>query len=221
MKKTGTVLGGCAASLLAIAAFLTFLTEPAGTRAELKQYLREHLTKTRPISEYAFCASGDRAGMLYVLGGSQESLQAKLVVAANLYHRGVSTKIVVFSNPGITEFDPLLGRNLKNDEWVIKKLTTRGVRITDIDLVHIGRGIFGTLTEARAVTGIAAERGCRRMILVTSSHHSKRTWMSFSKFLQGSGIDLYLYSSTENTQLVGLLLECAKLVLYKTILLLY
>jgi hypothetical protein len=39
----------------------------------------------------------------------------------------VAYKILIMTEPGITEYSPDLDRNLTNDEWVVMKLISIGV----------------------------------------------------------------------------------------------
>jgi hypothetical protein len=56
-----------------------------------------------------------------------------------------------------------------------------GVKKKDIELVSIPSGYFGTLSEGRGITSVAAARGYQGLILVTSSRHTKRVLFAFSR----------------------------------------
>ena len=125
------------------------------------------------------------------------------------------------SVPGITEFDPSLGRNLTNDEWAIKQLTGFGVSKEDVEQVSLKKGPLGTFTEAKDISEIASKRGYKRLILVTSQYHTKRTWITFSKMSENRNITLSIYPANDPVGLHSLLYEYLKLVLYKNIVLPY
>jgi len=131
-----------------------------------------------------------------------------------LYHRGLCKRIMSLSRPGITEYDHNLHRNLTNDEWFIDKLVGRGVKKEDIELVPVKHSFFGTLTEAKSITDTASKMGYKNLTLVTSPHHTMRTWLAFSKYAKERGIVLYLYASNYHAALYELIFEYLKLVLY-------
>lgn len=186
---------------------------------EFKTYLTKQVTRVKPLQNRLHKVSSRSNSVIYVLGGSQDSLISKFGTAAALYHHGLCKKILFLSNPGITEYDPLLGRNLTNDEWAVKRLVAFGVNREDIEPVLFNKGFFGTITEARGVSGIAVKRGYQQVILITSQYHTRRTLITFSKMLQNRNIEISLYAANEPARLQSLLYEYLKLVLYKNIVL--
>ena len=153
------------------------------------------------------------------MGGTPESLLRKFAVASSLYRSGVACKILIMTEPGITEYSPDLDRNLTNDEWAVMKLASVGVKKKDIEMVSIPSGYFGTLSEARGITSVAAARGYQGLILVTSSYHTKRALFAFSRSSVGHPIDLFIYGADEETSLGILLIESVKLIVYENLLL--
>ncbi len=157
--------------------------------------------------------------IIYVLGGSQKSLEYRFKIAASLYKNCQAHKILIFSRPGITEYDPLLGRNLTNNEWAIRRLEELGVQKEYIEPLSIKYVFFGTLAEARRVSREVINRNYDVLILVTSSYHTKRVFESFSNYLNNKGISVFTYSSDDSPELWGLFLEYFKLLLYRNIIL--
>lgn len=188
---------------------------------EFKTYLTKQLTRVEPLRHTSHKVSSRSNSVIYVLGGSQESLKARFETAAQLAHQGFSKRILLLSEPGITEFDPSLSRNLTNDDWAIKQLTGLGIKKEDTELVSLKKGFFGTLSEARDISEIASKRGYKRLILVTSQYHTKRTWITFSKMFENRNITLSIYAANDPVRLRSLLYEYLKLVLYKNIVLPY
>jgi len=182
---------------------------------EIKLLLLERLTKIKPLPEKFYDHSSETNNVLYVLGSSERSLSGKFKAAAELYHVGRCKKILILSREGITRYDPLLSRNLTNDEWAVNQLMKFGVEEKDIEPVAIKRGFFGTLTEAKDISDIALRRGYKNLILVTSLSHTMRTWLSFSKFLRDKGTTLYIYGSNDSISLSNLLIEYIKYFIYK------
>jgi hypothetical protein len=121
--------------------------------------------------------------LLYVLGG-QSCLKQKYVVAADLFYKGYTKKIMVLSVPGITEYNASLDRNLTNDEWSIKQLKSLGMLQKDIEFVYIPDNYFGTLSEAKTIDEFAIKREMKRIILICSSYHSKKGLVIFFSFFE-------------------------------------
>lgn len=156
--------------------------------------------------------------VVYALGGTPESLQAKFIVAARLIREGRATRVLVLSQQGPMEFSPVLGRNLTANEWALARLGALGVAAGAVDLVEVEQGFFGTWSEAKTLIPYARQRGYARLILVTSAYHSRRTWESFSVASGDAAADLYLYLSDEPSYLRHTLPELIKLHLYRILL---
>lgn len=153
---------------------------------------------------------------IYVLGGGQDSLRVKYATVASLYHTGIGKKVMILHVPGITEYDKALGRNLTNDEWSLKQLLNLGLAREDIETITIPMGYFGTYSEARKVADIIRRTGVRKLILVCSSYHTKRVFITFSAML--TGVVIEIHPAYEKVGLGLLLNEYVKLIFYKNIL---
>ena len=152
--------------------------------------------------------------LIYVLGGNQDSMVKRFQKAASLYHKGFSKKILILSRPGITEFSPELGRNLTNNEWAIRELEKLNVRKEDIEPVSMEKKAFGTLSEAKGLSGIVRKRGCNRLILVTSDYHTRRVLHTFMKYGSDNSFELYVYGSKDEKNIRYLFSEYMKLFIY-------
>jgi len=180
-----------------------------GSKTELKQYLMNQLTRMENVPPGTTCDTA------YVLGSSPPSLLLKFKKVASLYRQGRCKKILIPHRPGITEYNPQLGRNLANDEWSIRQLERLGIPERSIQLVNIKKGFFGTYSEAKTVSSFAVHRGYKSLLLVTALHHTRRTLASFESFLQAHPTKLYIEASSEKAGLHELLLEFLKLQIYK------
>ena len=157
--------------------------------------------------------------IIYVLGGGQDSLRTRFRKASVLYHKGLCNKILFLSRTGTTEFYSYIGRNLTNDEWSIRELERFQVRKEDIEVVRIPKEIFGTASEAKNLSEIVGGKDFNRLILVTSSYHTKRAFTAFSHFATDRHLELFIYGSEDNAGLRVLLQEYTKLFLYEKIVL--
>jgi len=186
---------------------------------DVKGILHEQLIVPHGVSEIQSRCRQPECSFIYVLGGSEGSLRERFNIAARLYHEKVAVKLMTLSRPGITAYDPVRGRNLTNDEWSREELIRLGVRSSDIEVIYAGEGFFGTLAEAKEVARLTPGRGYRRLILVTSEHHTRRAWLAFSTTLAGQGIEVYAYMARDREDLAILAEEYVKLIVYRSFLL--
>jgi len=195
---------GVIALMLALAGGLLF-------QHRIARVVLEQLTYVRHLPESGFVEKD----VAYVLGGTTESLNAKLRVAAQLFRARRVARLLVLSQPSIMEFSPSLGRNLTANEWMIESARSLGVEVGALEFVPIEDGFFGTWSEARSLARWVRERGYRRLVLVTSPFHSRRVWESFSHTVEQPDSRLFLYASDEWAGLRQLLTEYGKLTVYR------
>jgi len=223
LNKTQTKKSLIYAGIITIIAFLAILLflnlEGFPGHKEFKVFLMKRLVKEEHLSANYSDPHSKPKNVIYVLGGGQKSLKHRFKAAANLYHKGSAEKILILSRQGITEYDLLLKRNLTNNEWAINKLIELGVKKEDIEAVQIEEGFFGTLSEAKSIPQIVKGRGYSNLILVSSSYHTMRVWVSFSKFAEDKELDLFIYRAEDHANLIGLLFEYFKLIFYERFLL--
>ena len=201
---------------IAVCAFLIssfvlwLISEPSSAfRANLKDLMRKELIRIdlKPSKKIV--------DAIYILGGPQSSLKLKFKKAAELYHKGISKKILILSRPGKTEYSSLLGRNLTNDEWAIWKLEELGIPKNSIEPISIAPDFFGTLTEAKGISGLLKRRGYKSTILISSPYHTHRVKVSFEKFLKDHNVTFYVQGSGERRLLRQLIIELFKLKIYE------
>ena len=162
--------------------------------------------------------SGTKVDAIYVLGGSQRSLDIKYKKAAELFHKGMCKRIWVLSRPGKTEYSSFLGRNLTNDEWSILKLKEFGVPEEDVEAIKIKEGFFGTFSEAKAISSIIKSRGYEDIVLISSYDHTYRAKISFDNFSKDRNTSIYIQGSGEKLLLRNLIVEFIKLKIYQCLL---
>ncbi|MEA3435258.1 MAG: YdcF family protein [Thermodesulfobacteriota bacterium] len=171
--------------------------------------------------------SGTKVDAIYVLGGSQTSLELKYKTASELYHKGICKRIWILSRSGITEYSASMGRNLTNNEWSILKLTEFGVPAECIEPIKINEGFFGTFTEAKGISSLIKKQGYKSLLLIASPEHLYRAEISFDNFLKDQNISIYACPVKSGFYLTGvkgssgrvllrdLLLEFIKLKVYQ------
>ena len=157
----------------------------------------------------------ERSLVAYVLGGTQESLSYKWKTVGRLYAEGAVGKILILHRPGITEYSPVLGRNLTNDEWAVGKLKEEGVTAEAVEFVPVPPATFDTFAEARVISALASSRQVKRLVLVTSRHHTERVRISFSHFDADDTFESYIYGSEERAGIMELLRENLTLRIYR------
>lgn len=156
----------------------------------------------------------DASLVAYVLGGTQESLSYKWKTVGRLYAEGAVGKILILHRQGITEYSPALGRNLTNDEWAVGKLKEEGVTAEALEFVPVPPATFDTFAEARVISALARSRRVKRLVLVSSTHHTRRVWLSFSHFKTDNAFESFIVGSEERASAFELLLENMKLGIY-------
>ena len=163
------------------------------------EYLLQRLTFVRHLPE----SPSSPSDAVYVLGGTSDSVRARLGRAAGLIGSRKATRV-------------LLGA--RKDECGLESL--RALRLgIEAECVAFEEAFFGTWSEAKALSRIVRERGYRRLILVTSPSHGRRVWESFSSTIEQPDGRLYLYLSDEPVDRHNLLREYVKLLVYRAVLL--
>jgi DUF218 domain len=187
----------------------------AGMWADATTQWTEELAFERRLSSGDLGHAAGFSCVAYVLGGGQESLLPRLRTAGHLFATGAVGRILVLHRPGITEFSAVQGRNLTNDEWVVRHLVKLGVAAERIEFVSVPSAAFSTLAEARVVSGLVRSTNARCLVLVSSRHHTKRVMCSFSHFNRDNRLDLYVYGADERVGLFEQLSETVKLLTYR------
>ena len=146
-------------------------------------------------------------------------MRYKFETVGRLYAEGAARNILILHRPGITEYNPALGRNLTNNEWATGKLEEAGVAVDDVEFVPVSTATFDTFAEARVISALARSRRVKRLLLISSTHHTKRVWLSVSHFNPDNAFEFYTYGSEERAGIPELLLENLKLRMYKYVIL--
>jgi hypothetical protein len=151
----------------------------------------------------------------YILGSTQDSLSYKWKTVGRLYAEGSVRKFLILHRPGITEYSPVLGRNLTNDEWAVGKLKEEGVAGETVEFVSAPPAAFDTFAEAKVVSALVRSRQVKRLVIITSRHHTERVRLSFSYFNVDNAFESYIYGSEEKVGIMELLRENLTLRIYR------
>ena len=190
-----------------------------GLEERLMLHLMKGLVFERPLSPDNPGDPHVEPSVVYILGGTQESLKYKFTIAGRLYAERGAAKIFMLHRPGITEYSPGLGRNYTNDEWAAAQLRKEGVAAENVEFVPVSPATFDTFAEARVVSALARSRRVKRLVLISSTHHTRRVWLSFSPFNADNAFDPYTYGSEERAGISELLMEHLKLRMYRYVVL--
>ncbi len=159
-------------------------------------------------------ARGDAA---YVLAGGH-AIWERLRAASDLYHLGRVPQILLMDvRRDDGTFFPA-GRNWSATEWALGYLEWLGVPRDRVRVLPPADGGLGTLAEARLVRDHAA--GARRLVLVTSAPHTRRTLLAFRRTLPAD-VEVTVYAATtflDSEELFRpLFLEYVKLLVYAVV----
>jgi uncharacterized SAM-binding protein YcdF (DUF218 family) len=190
-----------------------------GFENRLISYLRKGIVFEHHLPRDSGGRLPDASSAVYILGGRQDSMRYKCETVGRLYAQGAAREVLVLHRSGITEYRPALGRNLTNDEWVAEKLKEEGVPTQNVEFVPVPPSSFDTFAEARVITALARSRRVKRLVLVSSTHHTRRVWLSFSHFNEDNTFESYTYGSGESVGISELLMEHLKLRMYRYIVL--
>ncbi len=218
MTRFGYFLKSVFLSRLSIAVFavsaagLLLLGSSGLFRSNLKDYLSNRLIACDTLKP------GDLVDIVYILGGSQKSLKFKFKTAADLYHQGICKKIWLLSRSGVTEYSPLLQRNLTNDEWALLNMVNLGIPAKNIEPIELKEGFFGTYSEAKGITALLKEKKYKNILLISAPYHTRRVKISFNNFLQDQDVSVYVQASSEKLFLRHFIVEFIKLKIYQYLL---
>jgi uncharacterized SAM-binding protein YcdF (DUF218 family) len=175
-----------------------------------KVFLTSYLSTTDTLPDNSCDA-------LYILGGSPRSTYKHLITASELYKRKMTSCILLFKKNSKTEYDPILHRNLTNNEWEIRYLKKWGVPDSAIKTVPVHEKFFGTLSEAQDLSSYFIGNKYKSVILVSSPCHSRRLSNCFRHYLKSSGIKISVQGSDDPFYMRELIFETIKVQVYKAV----
>jgi uncharacterized SAM-binding protein YcdF (DUF218 family) len=156
-----------------------------------------------------------RGDVAYVMSAGA-ALYERLRDASDLYHMGRIPRILLMDVPrDYGTFYPA-GRNWTATEWAVGYLEWLGVPRDRVIVLPAARGWLGSLQEARLVA--AHLDGARRVVVVTSAPHTRRSLLAFRRTLPPDvEVTVHAATSFDDTEeyFRPLLLEYVKLLVYE------
>ena len=162
-----------------LTAFVCLLAALAGC-----PYAGRFLIIDRPIQ---------KADALVVLAGAQVD---RWLESVDLYREGYAPQILL--SPGYEDplGDQLRAQGIRFPRQIdVQRDAMLQLGIPPAAIETMPRGYDNTADEAAGVRTIAQARGWRRVIVVTSKYHTRRSLFAFERELRGTGIDVQVRGS--------------------------
>jgi len=153
--------GGIFLRLLSLLLFLAFLGLVYMVRHPLLRLAGQFWVLDEPT---------ERADVIIVLGDDNYTGD-RATHAADLYHAGLAPQVVASGR--------LLRPYAGVSEMIERDLESRGVPATSI--VKFSHRAANTREEAEALAGLVANRGWKRILVVTSNYHARRARFIFGR----------------------------------------
>jgi uncharacterized SAM-binding protein YcdF (DUF218 family) len=134
-----------------------------------------------------------RGDACYVLAGGG-ALWERLDAAADLVQMGRVKHILLMKDDKRGQYSFKDNRSWNRTEWAADYLAWRGVPADRIRWIPQTEGMFGTLTEARAVARHLPQ-GVKTLVVVSSAPHLRRSMLALRRTLP-VGVALVPYAAT-------------------------
>jgi uncharacterized SAM-binding protein YcdF (DUF218 family) len=167
---------------------------------KIRMIIKSNLTISNKIPDYEI-------DILYILGGSVQSMFHHIKTASYIYKTGNIKKIVYYNT-----------NNDNRNKLTERMLQKGGVLKQDIEPLAVKSGILGTMSEACAIADYMRKNSYKSIILVSSPCHTRRVDFSFGKILEPVGISIYVTGSKDKFTVREMILEMIKLTVYQLIL---
>ena len=174
--------------------------------------LETYLVFEKPVTQ---------ADAIVVMAGSPAE---RLPAASFLYKQGTATKIILTNDGVFSSWSELFQRNLYEIEWAEQALIKAG--IPEQAIVKLPFSESGTYFDAKHAVEYALDKKINSLVIVTSDHHTRRTYWTFNLMANELDIELGIYPASP-FELVGenvlysykraklLFVEFIKLIYYK------
>ena len=151
----------------------------------------------------------------YVLAGGG-SLWERLDAAADLVQMGRVGFILLMKDDSISQFSFKANSSWTRTQWAADYLAWRGISADKIQWIPQSAGLFGTLTESRAIAK-NLPKDVKSLVVVSSAPHMRRVQLAFNRSL-ASDVTVIPYAATsfQNSYEIynPIWLEYLKLIVY-------
>jgi len=137
------------------------------------------------------------ADAIIILSGSSTYVE-RAARAADLYRAGRAPLVVLTNDGVISGWDHREERNPFYYELSARRMQQQGVPADRITLAP-GQAL-GTYDESVLLRDFAVTHGLKRLLIVTSSYHSRRALWSMRRACEGSGIEVGIDSAPPGWQ---------------------
>ena len=141
-------------------------------------FLAERLIVEKPL---------DQADAILVLGGSKVYLE-RTNKAAELYKKGVAPKILLTDDGGRGGWSSVEQRNPPYVDLAKRELLAQGVPVENIEILQ--PQVSGTISEAQNLRKKIEETNWKRILIVTSAYHTRRSLWTFQTVLAENKIEI-------------------------------
>jgi uncharacterized SAM-binding protein YcdF (DUF218 family) len=151
-------------------------------------WLAERLIVARPA---------EKADVIVVLGGSATYIE-RTQKAAELFRENISDHIILTNDGLRSGWSQAEQKNPYFVELARQELITRGVPSENIE--ELSPIVSGTKDEALLVGAEAQKRGWRRVMIVTSGYHSRRSLWLFDLYAKNGDVEFGIASPPTGQQ---------------------
>ena len=135
----------------------------------------------------------ERADVIVVLAGPRVE---RWLEGVELYRDKIAPKIVLSSGRIEPAEDALRARGIRfprEADLMKDAMIQLGVAPADVEI--FAQSVDNTAAEASATRALAATRGWRRILVVTSKYHTRRSLYAFAREFSGTGVHVQLRAS--------------------------
>lgn len=134
----------------------------------------------------------ESADAILILSGSSVYFE-RTQKAAELYKKGVAPKILLTDDGGRAGWSRLEQRNPPYVELAQKELIKQGVSPADIEILR--PPVTGTIYEAQLLRKKLEETNWKRVLIVTSAYHTRRSLRTFETVLAENKTEIGIESA--------------------------
>lgn len=133
------------------------------------------------------------ADALIVMAGSKSE---RLPAAAALYKKGIARNIFLTNDGVFSAYSKEKLRNLYQVEWAESELME--MQIPEKAIIKLSHTLSGSIYDALNSRQAVLNRGIKRIIIVTSDYHTRRSLWVFEKVFHNQSVEIGVYPAKSN-----------------------